>query len=263
MEPKVLVRYCMSGHEIRYSGICPSQCPVCGGPVDLSRLPVPSEQVRMQQSPAAGSPEEEGISPLSAKHAEAPESARRPVLNDQEGAPAPRQPVLNRREEAPAPRQPVLNRREEAPAPRHPVLNRREEAPAPRHPVLNRREEAPAPRQPVLNRREEAPAPQISPAASLHLNYFGMTITIPDEGAWLGREGLGQEWFRGNPYISRRHVFIHPDRNGRLIVEDDRSLNGVYYDSGNGREKLPQSSSVILNPGDILWLYNVPLKLEG
>lgn len=217
--------------------------------MDLSRLPVPLEQVRMQQSPAAGSPEEEGISPPSAKHAEAPESARRPVLNDQEGAPAPRHPVLNRREEAPASRQPVLNRREEAPAPRHPVLNRREEAPAPR--------------QPVLNRREEAPAPQISPAASLHLNYFGMTITIPDEGAWLGREGLGQEWFRGNPYISRRHVFIHPDRNGRLIVEDDRSLNGVYYDSGNGREKLPQSSSVILNPGDILWLYNVPLKLEG
>ncbi len=93
------------------------------------------------------------------------------------------------------------------------------------------------------------------------LDYFGSKLQIPVEGAWIGREGLGKEWFDGNLMISRRHVFVRPDqKTGRLRIEMDKSLNGVFY-SGPGGEKIRLAGARMMEVGDILWIYNIPLVI--
>lgn len=228
MTPAVYVRYCVSGHEIRFSGLCPSNCPVCGGPVDRSRRPLSLEE-------------------LEARKAAEPEKAEEPKPADV--APA----------EASAPSAPEVS----APV-RPPVRSRIPLKPAADPVGMSRPEAVPAPRQVPLQRRN-APASQAqnTPVGiALQLDFFGEPVPLPADGGWLGREGIGADCFAGNRYISRKHVFVKPDQNGRLLVQEDRSLNGVYYDQGNGKQKLVKGSTVILQEGDLLWLYNIPLRLE-
>lgn len=93
------------------------------------------------------------------------------------------------------------------------------------------------------------------------LEYFGDIVSIPQEGAWIGREGLGRQWFDGNLMISRKHVFVHPDiRSNRLQINQDKSLNGVFY-TGPNREKIRLEGARMMEPGDILWIYNIPLRI--
>ena len=94
------------------------------------------------------------------------------------------------------------------------------------------------------------------------LSLFGDRIPIPLGGAWIGREGLGREWFEGNLMISRKHVFVRPNpQTGRLQINEDKSLNGVFVSGSDGkRERL--AGARMMEPGEILWIYNVPLQIE-
>ena len=94
------------------------------------------------------------------------------------------------------------------------------------------------------------------------LSLFGDRISIPPEGAWIGREGLGKEWFDGNLMVSRKHVYVRPNpQTGRLQVNEDKSLNGVFHTGKDGR-KTRLNGARMMEPGDILWIYNVPLRIE-
>ena len=99
-------------------------------------------------------------------------------------------------------------------------------------------------------------------ASGFYLSLYGERIAIPAEGAWIGREGLGREWFDGNLMISRKHVYVRPNpQTGRLQVNEDKSLNGVFFSGPDGkRERL--TSARMMGPGEILWIYNVPLRIE-
>lgn len=251
MEPSVFVRYCVSGHEIRFSGLCPFSCPVCGGPIDRSKPPVPLEELKShgpkpvkqeEMAPQKPEPEQrqtEGI--------QAPPQERRPQNSVEPETPAQR--IVQRPEPVPQQTVPV----------RQPVRSRINTGSAPTGTVLPMRERASA----SVGRMDSFGEKKTRvPGGKLQLNYLGMTMEIPEDGGWMGREGIGAECFEGNRYISRKHVFVKPDQNGRLIVQEDRSMNGVYYDTGRGRQKLEKGRSVILQLGDMLWLYNIPLKLE-
>lgn len=97
---------------------------------------------------------------------------------------------------------------------------------------------------------------------TLFLNLYGDRIPIPAEGAWIGREGLGSQWFDGNLMISRKHVFVHPNpQTGRLQVNEDKSLNGVFFINDEG-VKTRMESARMMKPGEILWIYNIPLRIE-
>lgn len=229
MGSPIFVRYCMSGHEVQFSGLCPSECPICGDRIDRSRAPVPLEQLQWEkrEAPAAQ------LEPATLEVQPEPVSKPDPV-------PQPEIPVRPRQE----PVQTVRSRQE---------IPERQALPV----------QPPSRREPIAQRVSPAPSEDLRmPVDYMALNYFGMYITLPAEGGWLGREGLGKECFEGNLYISRQHVFVKVDQNGRLLVQDDQSLNGVYYDKGAGRQKLQKNSTIILEQGELLWLYNVPLKWE-
>ena len=94
------------------------------------------------------------------------------------------------------------------------------------------------------------------------LNLYGDRIPIPEEGAWIGREGLGSRWFDGNLMISRKHVYVRPNpQTQRLQVNEDKSLNGVFY-SGPGGERIRLEGARMMQPGEVLWIYNIPLRIE-
>lgn len=233
MDERIFVRYCLTGHEIRFSGICPSVCSLCGNRVDLSRPPVPLEELSAPEQRERQAP----VQPVSAPAAP-PCQEVRPVTT----------PVLPPCQETrPTPTRPVI-----ASA----VPPRQEARPIPvrvpgRIPAEEKAAEHPVAAQPLKEQK-----------VGLRLNYFGMSLSVPPQGAVLGREGLGAEWFQGNRLISRRHARIRPDQVGRLIVEDDNSLNGVFYDKGQGRVRLEKDRSVLLEPGNVLWLYNLPITVE-
>lgn len=203
MSSSIFVRYCMSGHEVRFSELCPSECPVCGDRIDRARAAIPLEQLEQEREPLRKQPEIERKPPIPIEDRPA-----RPVPQDVQILPPFRKPI-----------------------PQHVSLDTDKQ----QHPDLDE---------------------------DLGLNYFGIRISVPAEGGWLGREGLGSTCFEGNRYISRKHVFVKADQNGRLIVQDDQSLNGVYYDKGAGRQRLQKGSAIILNQGEVLWLHNIPLKWE-
>lgn len=238
MAPPVYVRYCVSGHEVRFSGLCPFSCPICGGPIDRSKQPILLEELEAQkellrknkQEQVSNSsetdvnslsPEEPSVEEMKIEK-ESPLSGRRPEVV--------RQPVRSRIPLSTNAEQQGQRTAEQTP--------------------LQRR------RAPKTDRKLSGNF------AGLQLNYFGDAIEIPEEGGWLGRDGIGASYFEGNRYISRKHVFVKPDLNGRLIVQEDCSLNGVYYDTGSGKQKLAKDSTIILQEGNILWMYNIPLKLE-
>lgn len=111
--------------------------------------------------------------------------------------------------------------------------------------------------------RETAAGPARSDAALWRLNFFGERIPIPEDGGWIGRTGIGKDWFQGNLLISRRHVQLRLNPEGQIMLGPDNSLNGVSYDAGQGKRKLENGETVILPEGATLWLYNIPLKLES
>ena len=94
------------------------------------------------------------------------------------------------------------------------------------------------------------------------LDFFGEKIELPQEGGWIGRSEVGSKWLEGNLLISRRHVHVRPTPDGMLALGPDSSLNGVSYDTGSGKTPLQPSETVSLPVGSIIWLYNIPLKLE-
>lgn len=93
------------------------------------------------------------------------------------------------------------------------------------------------------------------------LEYFGERLPIPTQGAWIGREGLGREWFDGNLMISRKHVYVRPNpQTGRLQVNEDKSLNGAFYTGPDG-SRVRIEGTRMMEPGEILWIYNIPLRI--
>jgi hypothetical protein len=108
---------------------------------------------------------------------------------------------------------------------------------------------------------QEPDTPADTGSGDLRLELFGMPIEIPAEGGFLGREALGARELEGFLLVSRRHVFVRPDRGGRLMVEDRGSTNGTWYTHADRRQRLDLGRTEILEPGDILWLYNIPLKV--
>lgn len=103
---------------------------------------------------------------------------------------------------------------------------------------------------------------QITAASALRFDYFGEKIIIPTDGGWLGRSGLGNSWFEGNLLISRKHLKIMPLQSGMLEIGPDNSLNGVYFDVGEGKQQLAKDAVIEVPIGCTIWLYNIPLKLE-
>ena len=98
-------------------------------------------------------------------------------------------------------------------------------------------------------------------SSGFSLEYFGERISIPTQGAWIGREGLGREWFDGNLMISRKHVYVRPNpKTGRLQVNEDKSLNGVFYTGSNGI-RIRIEGTMMMEPGEVLWIYNIPLRI--
>ena len=212
MSPSIFVRYCMSGHEVRFSELCPSECPICGDRIDRAKAAIPLEEVAQKKEPPSTQPKAE-LTP-------------------------PTQPETELTPPTPIPQRMV--------------------SPVPQA-VQASHSRKPIPQRMPLDADKQQ---QLDSTAEFGLSYFGIRISIPPEGGWLGREGLGSDCFEGNRYISRKHVFVKADQNGRLIVQDDQSLNGVYYDKGTGRQKLQKDSTIILNQGELLWLHNIPLKWE-
>lgn len=104
-------------------------------------------------------------------------------------------------------------------------------------------------------------AEQEPTAGAVRLDLFGMTITVPAEGGFLGRDGIGAQQLEGFLLVSRQHVYVKPDRAGRLMVEDRGSTNGTWFTHADHRQRLELGRTEILEAGDILWLYNIPLKV--
>lgn len=112
------------------------------------------------------------------------------------------------------------------------------------------------------------PPQQIQPVqeaaqGAMRFDYFGEKIPIPPEGGWIGRSELGKAYFEGNLLISRKHLRVKPLESGLLEVGPDNSLNGVFIDTGNGRQPLDKGTVLKVASGSIIWIYNIPLKLEN
>lgn len=104
---------------------------------------------------------------------------------------------------------------------------------------------------------------EIREEAGIQLNCGGVTFQIAPDGAWMGRDGLGKNILEGNLLISRKHAFIKKAGAQRVSVQDMGSKNGTFYENGTGTGKMPVGpEGVILKPGDILWIYNVPFMIE-
>lgn len=219
--------YCTNGHPVNLKGrYMPSACPICNAPMNLSIMP----------SPPASSTPQEVCTPV-------PE-------------PRPAQPVQS--PSAQAPQEPIAR-----PVPGIAV---RSMPPAPRMPDLPDAGHAPQRIPRISPDRPASPAviqpPEAPLSASLQLDYFGEKIAIPPVGGWLGRSALGAAHFQGNLLISREHVFVKPGEDGSLMVGPDKSLNGVFITHQDGKIRLEPGHTDCLREGDVLWLYNIPLKTE-
>lgn len=221
-------RLCPLGHKV----ICPNSLvrPICG--VCGQRVENQSPLRRTDEEPEVSAPvREQDPKPL--RDTAPADEAVTPGAAEDSGEGANRQ----RRPAAP-PEQPEQ--------PESPVPTRR------RRRRGSEDEAAPVP-------EEDTPAD--SRTGALGLDLFGMTIRIPEEGGFLGREGIGAQELEGFLLVSRRHAFVKPDRGGRLMVEDRGSTNGTWVTRENRRQRLELGRTEILEAGDTLWLYNIPLKV--
>ena len=268
-EIRTMVRYCVKGHEIQYKegGIIRSRCPLCGSPVDRDRPPITLEEaqkIKEQQAAheaelqAAREAELRAAQEAERKAAEAdPTHAEETERRSAGGAgvlpgqrPAGGAGVLPG--QRPAGGAGVLPG--QRPAEGAGVLPG--QRPAGGAGVLPG--QRPAGGAGVLP--GQRPAGGAGP--TFFLNLYGDRIPIPEEGAWIGREGLGSRWFDGNLMISRKHVYVRPNpQTQRLQVNEDKSLNGVFY-SGPGGERIRLEGARMMQPGEVLWIYNIPLRIE-
>ncbi len=107
-----------------------------------------------------------------------------------------------------------------------------------------------------------ASAPQ-KPGA-WQLDYFGRKLRIPPQDTvCLGRNSAGAEYFEGDMLVSRKHVYLWVNSAGQLLAEDRESLNGTFYTRNGQRSPMEHGVSVRLQEGDVLWLYDLPLKVEA
>ncbi|MDW8066817.1 MAG: FHA domain-containing protein [Aquificaceae bacterium] len=68
----------------------------------------------------------------------------------------------------------------------------------------------------------------IQSSQKLYLEGEGYRIELsPDQEYILGRAGTGMEYFKDNPYVSRRHAKVY-FKDGQWFVEDLNSTNGTY-----------------------------------
>ena len=287
-EIRIMISYCIKGHEIEYraGGIARSRCPICGSPVDRSRPPISLEEAqKIKEEQAAREAELQAAQEAERRAAEAvPEPAEQPEIRPAEGIGGqpeqqtgrssgvlPGQPA--NRSAGVLPGQPA--NRSAGVLPGQPA--NRSTGVLPGQPA-NRstgvlpgqpanRNTGVLPGQPGIHRPGgpgmAQPAGIQRPSGStFFLNLYGDRIPIPEEGAWIGREGLGSRWFDGNLMISRKHVYVRPNpQTGRLQVNEDKSLNGAFY-SGPGGERIRIDGARMMQPGEILWIYNIPLKIE-
>ena len=284
-EIRTMVRYCVKGHEIQYKegGIIRSRCPLCGSPVDRDRPPITLEEaqkIKEQQAAheaelqAAREAELRAAQEAERKAAEAdPTHAEETERRSAGGA-----GVLpgQRPAERPAGGAGVLPG--QRPAGGAGVLPG--QRPAGGAGVLPGQRptggagvlpgQRPAGGAGVLPGQRPAGGAGVLPGQrpaggagpTFFLNLYGDRIPIPEEGAWIGREGLGSRWFDGNLMISRKHVYVRPNpQTQRLQVNEDKSLNGVFY-SGPGGERIRLEGARMMQPGEVLWIYNIPLRIE-
>ena len=270
-EPKKVVRFCMKGHEIVYTvgELMRQRCPICGSPVDRSRQPIDYDELqRMKEEQAAMEAQQAAMEAQQAAM-EAQKAAEEVQTADVPAEQPPKENPFGQKTPVTTgmfgqPRDPLgsvtdfrMRRRFE-----DPIIESKKVDPIPPNPFSpNPIPPNPAPPNPapqnLFLRKGETTSP-----SGFYLSLYGERIAIPKEGAWIGREGLGREWFDGNLMISRKHVFIKPDmQSGRLQVNEDRSLNGVSA-SMPGSQPEHLKGARMMGPGEILWIYNIPLLIE-
>lgn len=243
-------RLCPLGHKV----ICPNRlvrppCRICGQPVsNQSPLRILGEEV---EEPAAVAPQQP------AEPVQEPQTPVAPPPADPEPQAYATDFGGRRRAAVPTPE----------PAGEMPGMGGRRR----RGPVLTAEPEIPSGADNRRRRAVEDPVQsygsaavqqeQEKPAGAVQLDLFGMTITVPAEGGFLGRDGIGAQQLEGFLLVSRQHVYVKPDRAGRLMVEDRGSTNGTWFTHADRRQRLELGRSEVLEAGDILWLYNIPLKV--
>ena len=246
--PRRIVRFCIQGHSIIYTEgtIVRSRCPVCGSPVDRGRPPISIEEYQ-----TIGQKQEAQMQKTGPKNEET-EAVQKVQENDDQMPDS----------QASTPISPAVGTdvSQSVHVPQIPVIRRRG--------LPGQRSDSAIPANggnvsPGVDTVSTAGSRQLArQKQGLFLNFFGERLKIPSEGSWIGREGLGRQWFDGNLMISRQHVYVRPDPGtGRLLVNEDKSLNGVFY-SGKEGTRVRMDGPRMMVPGDILWIYNIPLRIE-
>lgn len=120
---------------------------------------------------------------------------------------------------------------------------------------------------PGPERREvEVRRPAVQPGAALigwKIQLLDQSVPVPAQGELcLGRCGAGNRQLEGNILVSRRHVYLWVDQEGRLLAEDRGSTNGTWYTRQGQKNKIERYTVTALENGDVLWLYHFPVKVE-
>lgn len=246
--PRRMVRFCIQGHSIIYTEgtIVRSRCPVCGSPVDRARPPISIEEFQTIGQKQEVQMQETGLQNGKAEAVQKAQEKDDQMPDSQVSTPISPAAGTDVSQSAHIPQIPVIRRRG------LPGQRSNPSVPAYTGNVS-----------PGLDTGRTAGGRQLArQTQGLFLNYFGERLQIPSEGSWIGREGLGKQWFDGNLMISRQHVYVRPDPGtGRLLVNEDKSLNGVFY-SGEEGTRVRMDGPRMMEPGDILWIYNIPLRIE-
>lgn len=92
--------------------------------------------------------------------------------------------------------------------------------------------------------------------------YSGSIVfSVPEGGLVLGREMESGE-LSCNMLISRKHAFVQKAPTGGIILKDEGSLNGTFYDNGSGRVKLAEGKAEVINSGGKFWLADQMFVVE-
>ena len=229
-----IVCYCINGHEqIAKGRYIPHSCSICNAPIDLNRtFSQPTAEAQVQKETETATVEE-------TVHSAEPMPVQAP---EQMPVTAPRRLDANA---LPVSRPSGMSVPSRIPTMQRDVPDR----------VVNTVSAPPAP--PVVQ--------QVTPqqeTSGLVLDYFGEKISIPMQGCWLGRGETGAELFEGNLLISKQHLFVKPAQGDRLQVGPDKSLNGSFIGNNQEKKAVDSHGAEEVPLGSIIWLYNIPLKLE-
>lgn len=88
------------------------------------------------------------------------------------------------------------------------------------------------------------------------------SISVSEEGIYLGREENGREIFGADFMISRRHCFVRKNRFDEVLITDANSLNGTFIDNGTGRRRIGNDETVTLKVGQKLYLADFVLIVD-